>query len=110
MNANCGHSGNPTVITDGYGYSSCIACRSLDDQIGVMYCARLSAALDGQRVRALSGLLVGTVIERVTNTGARTPTKGKYQSDKLTVRDRLGGTWYANMPKDYRPLILRRAS
>jgi hypothetical protein len=109
--ANCGHFRNARdIFTDYYGYTWCVYCADDDTDIAVSDCARLSARVRDTRVYSLTGLPLGVVSERVTNSGARTPTNGRYSSDRMTVRDRFGGTWYANGPKDAsKSIVLRRA-
>ena len=117
--ANCGHTVNSrSVYTDYRGYTACVYCSDDDTDAALLYCNRITARLlpprEGMstRVCSLTGLYIGTVIERVTNNGARTPTGGKYQSDRMTVQDKKGRLWYANAPKadGSDNLILRKAS
>lgn len=111
--ANCGHRVDKLawVIADRYSYTKCLACSDRDSAVAILYAGRLEARVTGWRVVSLTGLPVGTVVERVSNDGARTPTKGKYKSDRMTVQDIFGNKWYANGPKNGLDghIILRRA-
>ena len=111
--ANCGHFMRDIhVVTDYYGYTYCIHCQDDNDITDIRYRNRVSARLgkDGVKVQTLTGLPLGVVVERVKNNGARTPTNGKYSSDRMTVNVPGDGTWYANGPKDGtgNVIVLRR--
>lgn len=108
--ADCGHNTrNSWIVTDRYGYTKCLACSDIDTAVAVGFSNRLEGRLNDGRVLSLTGLPLGTIVSRTTNTGARTPTGGRYESDRMTIRDPFGGTWYANAPKDSDRIIMRRA-
>lgn len=112
IRANCGHIERALwLITNRHGYTSCLACSDRDTAACLVGGSRVEGRLAGTRVVSLTGLPVGTVVERVSNTGSKTPTRGRYASDRMTVVDIFGNRWYANGPKDGPDgqVILRRA-
>lgn len=114
--ANCGHRVNRRyIVTDYKGYTACVFCADDDTDTALKFCNRITAKLSQPRggmptrVYSLSNVIIGTVVERIWNTGARTPTGGKYASDRMTIQDTNGHAWYANASKDDNPIIMRRA-
>lgn len=111
--ANCGHTmAAHRIVSDWYGYSWCVFCSMDDSEAALLACNRLSAKLKGETsIYTVCGIKLGVVSERVTNNGARTPTHGKYSSDRMTVLTYDGSTWYANAPKagSGNLIVLRRA-
>jgi hypothetical protein len=98
--ANCGHTtASGRIVVDNHGYTSCVFCYDDDTEVALQASNRVVVRLKGHKVYSLSKAIVGSVTERVMNTGARTPTGGRYASDRLTVRDRFGNTWYGSISK-----------
>jgi hypothetical protein len=95
---NCGHkAGSPVVLHN--GYTACNRCARADAEAAITH--RLPRAvvwLDGSRVCAgkRDAFRLGTVVSRTVNSGAQTPTGGRFTSDRMTIVDRNGGKWFAN--------------
>lgn len=104
---NCGHASERE--TEVKGYTMCPECAHADAISAVETSDRVAGYLVGMRVETALGVRLGTVVERVENGGARTPTGGRYVSVRMTVR--AGGhKWFANGPKDGSSVItLRKA-
>lgn len=107
---NCGHAGYKNVSP--LCYSACDECHREDVKNVLKFSNRAYGYLNGMSVIDALGFRLGTVVEKVTNPNAKTPTGGKYTSVKMTIRDLSGQKWFANGPKsdsDSDLVILRKA-